>query len=313
MMIRELNISDYEIIRSYVNKDKVLNIYLDYWLQTCGLDNKNVNFVGAIDGSRLYGVLLIANTYKGKIGYLGSPVVHKGSVVLDLVNYGRSVGMKRIIGEKLNFEPTLVELRLRYKTRINKLNFYTVLPDSFNSYHDYSVRIATKNEIHLLVELYKQFEYRKKNRSADEAKREIENVMDESGKFFMAVKDGRAVSAAKIATETDKVGIIGSARTSPEYRGRGIYLSVRTACFEYLFNKGKIGVGFFEDKNVNVHKVLKKQGGSISNKWLIINFGRKQQPARRRFIPLFLRQWAVNINLRDLRSRILIILNLTIF
>jgi predicted GNAT family acetyltransferase len=170
-----------------------------------------------------------------------------------------------------------------------------VLPGSFDSYHDYSVKIATKSETELLVELYKQFEYRKKKRSADEAKREIENVMKESGIFFMAVVDGRAVSAAKIATETDKAGIIGSARTLPEYRGRGIYLSVRTACFEYLFDKGKIGVGFFEDKNVNIHKILKKQGGFISNKWLIINFGRKQRTARRRFISLFLRQRSLNI------------------
>jgi hypothetical protein len=294
-MVRKLKKSDYDILRSYIDKDKILNIYLDYWLQTSGLDNENVNFVGAIDGSRLLGVLLIANFYKGKIGYLGYPVTRNDRIVLDFVKFGRSLGMSRLIGEKLTLEPALEKLRLRYKTRTNSLNFYRVLPGSFDSYHDYSVKIATKSETELLVELYKQFEYRKKKRSADEAKREIENVMKESGIFFMAVVDGRAVSAAKIATETDKAGIIGSARTLPEYRGRGIYLSVRTACFEYLFDKGKIGVGFFEDKNVNIHKILKKQGGFISNKWLIINFGRKQRTARRRFISLFLRQRSLNI------------------
>lgn len=302
-MIRTITQKDYEIIRSYIDQDKLLNIYLDYRLQTLGLDNKDAKFLGAFDGCRLDGVLLIVHRYKGKIGYLGYPTSNKNSVLLDLLKFGQALGVRRFIGEKSNFEPASEEWRSRYRQRIKTLNFYKVLPDNFNSNYDYNVRIAAKSDIPLLVGLYKQFEYRKKNRSAEEAKQEIQNVMDESGIYFMIEIEGRAASAAKIATETDKAGIIGAARTLPEYRGRGLYLSVRTACYEYLFKKGKMGVGFFEDKNRNMHKILKKQGGSISNKWLIINFGRNRRPARRRFIPSYLRRWTLNIKDRVLKMR----------
>jgi hypothetical protein len=296
-----LNQNDFEIIRSYIDQDKLLNIYLDYSLQTQGLDDKTANFVGAIDGLKLYGVLLITDTYKRQIGYLGHPVSNKKDVLLELLKCGQGIGVTRFIGEKSNFEPAKEKWPWKYRPRINALNFYKVRPGELVSNYDYQVRIATKSDIPLLVQLYKQYEYQKKNRSAYDVRVEIQNVMNASGKYFMAEITGKAVSAAKIGIETDIAGIVSSARTLPEYRGRGIYLSVRTAAYEYLFQKKKIGVGFFEDENQNMHKVLKKQGGTVVNTWLIINFGRKRSPARRRFIPRYFRRWILDI--RDSVSR----------
>jgi len=302
-MIRTLKQNDYEIIRSYIDQDKLLNIHLDYWFQTFGLDNKDANFVGAIDGSRLDGVLLIANTYKGKIGYLGYPTSNKNYVLLELLKFGQTKGVTRFIGEKSNFEPALEDWRVKYRPRINTVNLIKLFPVKNKSNSDHNVRIVTQSEIPLLVELYKQYEYRKKNRSAEDAKQEIQNVMNESGVYFMIEVEGRAVSAIKIGNETDTAGIIGGARTLPEYRGYGMYLSLQTACLEYLSKKGKIGVGFVENKNRNMHKIQEKHGGSILNTWLIIDFGRNRQPARRRFIPLYLRRWTLNIKDRVLKNR----------
>jgi hypothetical protein len=71
---------------------------------------------------------------------------------------------------------------------------------------------------------------------------------------------------------------------------------------EYLLKKGKIGVGFFEDQNRAMHRILKKQGGTVVNTWMILNFGSNPLPARRRFIPRYLRRWILNIRDSILRG-----------
>ena len=110
--------------------------------------------------------------------------------------------------------------------------------------------------------------------------------MDESGKYFLLEIDGRAVSADRIFPETDKVGISGLSRTLPDFRGREIFLSVQSASMEYLFKQGKIAVGFIEESNLSMHKVVvSKQGGVIDGKWLVVNYNwnsaSQQRPKRR--------------------------------
>jgi hypothetical protein len=292
-MIRILTQLDFESLRAYLSKDQIQNIYLIHRLQTYGLNGKKPTFWGAFEQDRLEGALLIDNTRdKNVVGY---PVSSNSDILGRFGKLALKCGVNKLIGEKSIIEHAIKELNLNSKPNIDNLNFIKIYPDRFvppNNYH-HDVRIARNSDIPLLVELYKDFEWKKKNRDPREVKKEIHKVMDESGKYFLLEIDGRVVSANKIFPETDKAGISGSSRTLPEFRGREIFLSVQTASMEYLFNQGKIAVGFIEESNSSMHKVVvDKQGGIIAAKWLVANFNgniiNNQRPIKSRLKRFFL-------------------------
>ena len=272
-MIRILTQQDFETLRTYLGKDQVQNIYLIHRLQTYGLNDKNLTFWGAFEQDGLEGVLLIDNTRDENV--VGYPIGDNSDILTRFGKLAFECGVNKLIGEKSNIELAIEELDLNSKAKIVNLNFIKINPDQFVPCHNHNndVRIARNSDIPLLVELYRDFEWKKKNRSDSEVKREIQKVMDESGKYFLFEIEGRAVSANRIFPETDKAGISGSSRTLPEFRGHEIFLSVQTASMEYLFKQRKIAVGFIEESNSSMLKVVvNKQGGIIVAKWLVVNF-----------------------------------------
>jgi predicted GNAT family acetyltransferase len=192
------------------------------------------------------------------------------------------------------------------------MHFYRADPDRIARSYDHRVRKATATDIPQMVELYRGYEFSRGDRTDDEIRQEVQAAMGSSGTYFIvesprqsprttggcASTDGakQIVSAARIYPETDTAGLIGAARTVPACRGQGIYLSVRTACFEHLFHQGKTGLGMFVDSNTSMHRVIAKQGGTILAEWLIAdvqpNSGQGLVWLRRRIIPFRFRHWA---------------------
>jgi len=295
-MIRLLCEQDYDIVKSYLEQDPLNNLHPIHGLQRYGIAGKRVTFWGGFDGNQLGGVLFVDNTNNSLWSFLSCD---NQMLLLDLVKVARKSDIKAVIGKQSSLQPAIKKLRSRHHISVNSYLFYKSHPDQYIRHYDYPVRAVTNEDIPLLVDLYRGYEFSSKNRGEEEIELEIRKTMDESGSYFFIEMEGRAVSVSRVYAETDKAGMLGASRTLPEFRGRGLISSVRTACQEYLFNQGKIGVAFVIDTNIGNIKSLKKEAVSVIGKWLIINFS-KRPPLRHRILPLSIRRRL--LSLKDILS-----------
>lgn len=307
-MIRRLT-KDHDAVLSYLNRDPLNNIYLIHGLRSDlvypphGLERNvepshpSTTFWGAFSGERLEGVLCVDYESRPFAGYLAG---ENPQVLADLGKRAYRSGAETFVGNRASIEPAIAHLGARVHANIRHLNFYRADPKHFVRAYDYPVRMATRQDMPSLIALYQEYEFARKNRTEGEIEREITQAMDRSGVYYISEAEGRIVSAASVYPQTDQAGVIGAARTLPEFRGHGIYLSVRTACFEYLFRQGKVGLGMFVDTNTSMYKVLDKQGGSILSEWLIVQLKTKP-PLRQRILPQRIRRWGLRIRDQILR------------
>lgn len=290
-MLRELIESDRKIAIDYLDKNAFQNIHMIHKLQTSNLDDQCLSFFGEFSGDHLQGILMLEDKHGKLTGRLSGKNQH---VLSHLAEIAYINGARRLVGEKSIIEVAISSLKPGVIIDIKGLNMVKIKPEQFVKHYDYSVRNVIEQDIPLLVKLYTGYEGKRKGRSDEEIKHEIQNIMNASGKYFMVEMDGHAVCASRIYHETDKAGVIGSSRTLPEYRGSEIYLSVRTACMDYLFEQGKIGIGFIKESNRSIKRIIDKQGGSITAKWLVVNL-RKKKCLHDIIFPRRIRKWAFNM------------------
>lgn len=290
-MIRLLTPQDHDPVQSYLEEDPFHNIYLIHGLQTHGLESKHVTFWGAFNADQLEGVLFADSDYEPRFGSLTGD---DPRVLARLGKPALKSGVRTLAGKSTYIRPVTENLPYEFQlTYVERLDFYSVGPGKLLGRYDYPVRVATKDDIPLLVELYKNFELGGK-RTAEEIEHEIRRAMDKGGTYFFLELEGRAVSGARVFPQTDRAGMIDGATTLPEFRRRGMYSCVRTACLEYLFKSGKTGLGVVNEADTTVHKIVRKYGGSFTDQWLIVMF-RKKPPLRRRVLPSRLRCWASRV------------------
>jgi len=288
-LIRLLTRQDHDRVLAYLNHDPLHNIYLIHGLRPRGLESNSIALWGAFSDKRLEGVLCIDYESRPCAGYLASD---SPQVSTRLGRLAHQSGAGTLIGNKTHIQPATTDLGTRIRVKVKHLNFYRADPESLVRYYDYPVRVATKQDIPSLVALYREYEFARKDRTDEEIEHAIAGAMDHWGVYFIFESKGRAISAARVFPQTDQAGVIGAARTLPEFRGRGIYLSVRTVCFEYLFSQGKTGLGMFVDTNASMYRVLNKQGGTIVAEWLIAHL-RAKPPLRQRILPQRVRRWGL--------------------
>lgn len=177
-------------------------------------------------------------------------------------------------------------------------DFYQVSPEDFTGCYDYPVRKATTSDIPMLVEHYQNSDwvnYRGQDPAIIEL--EIRNTMEfESGYFFIE-SDGKVLSVARIVAETDRAGILDESSTLEEFKGKGMQPNVRTACCQYLFQKGKMAVGYIRDTNTSMRRVFSKTGGNFASRWQIVHLKRKPR-LRERILPFGLRNYIRTIQQR---------------
>jgi predicted GNAT family acetyltransferase len=296
-MIRLLTQQDYDIVQSYLDKDPLNNVYLIHGLQTYGLESKQVTFWGAFNNDRLEGVLLASDDGRHRTGYLAGD---NPEVLAGLGKFALEANVNRLFGKSEYIQPAATAVENPYpQVEIQRTygHLYEVHPGQAVGHYGHPVRTATRDDISLLLELYGKDEISK--RGPGELEREIQRAIDRSACFFIE-SGGRAVSTVRVDPETDKAGVIELARTLPEFRGRGMYPCLRTACVEYLSRKGKVALGVIADTNTAMHRVVDKCGGSLTDPWLHVRF-KKRPPLRRRILPSRLRRWALRIKDRVLR------------
>jgi hypothetical protein len=296
-LISLLTRPDRHMALSYLKRDPLHNIYLIHGLETYGLACDNMTFWGAFSDQQLEGALYIEES-KARTAYLAGD---DPTVLSRLGQLAYQAGAGTLFGKKAYVQPALAHLGARVRVTTRRLHFYRADPGRLVRHYDYPVRMATDKDIPALVELYREYEFAGKKRPDDEIEHAIVEAMTLSGVYFVLEREGRIVTAARVFPQTDQAGMVGAARTLPEFRGRGMYLSIRTACFEHLFDQDKIGLGLFVDTNSSMQRVLDKQGGLILSEWLIARL-RAVPPLRRRVLPLDLRHWILGI--RDCILRI---------
>lgn len=299
-MIRLLTQEDDQLVRSYLEKDPLHNIYLIHGLQTHGLASEHVSFWGAFGDDRLEGVLFADNDCEPRFGSL---VGESRRVLTSLGKLALRSGVSTLAGKSTYMQPLTENVPPRFvMTYTEHLYFFIVRPGELVPRYDYSVQAVTNADTPLLVELYKDCELGGRM-PIEETEREIRRAIDKGGVYFVCEVEGRVVSGARIFPQTDRVGMIDGATTLPEFRGRRIYPCVRTACYEHLFKHGKIGVGLVNVTNAPMHKVIEKYGGHLADQWLIAVF-RKKPPLRQRVLPKRLRRWGLQIRDRILRQQL---------
>jgi predicted GNAT family acetyltransferase len=290
-VIRLLTQEDREPVQSYLEKDLLHNIYLIHGLQTYGLASEHGTFWGAFSRGQLEGVLFADNDYEKRFGSLAGD---NAKVLVDLGRFALKAGIRTFAGKRAYIQAAIQRLPSRYRMiGIEHLDFLQVHPGQLVGHYDYPVRVAGTDDIPLLVELYKHYELGGE-KSPKEVEHEIRRAMAKGGVYFVLEIEGRVVSGARIFPQTDRAGIVDGATTLPEFRGRGLYPCVYTACSEYLFQRGRVRLGLINEANTNMHKVMRRCGGSFTDKWLIAIFVRKP-PLRRRILPVRFRRWALSI------------------
>jgi predicted GNAT family acetyltransferase len=290
-MIRQLDLADHDLVQAYLDRDPLHNIYLIHGLQTHGLDSAHVTFWGAFNEDRLEGVLFADNDYRRRFGSLAGD---GPTVLARLGKLALKSEIRTLAGKSACLQPVVENLPSRFLvTQVERLNLYKIHPGELVAHHDYPVRWATTDDVPLLVELYKNYEP-VGEKTVQEVEQEIRKAMDKGGDYFFLESGGRAVSAARIFPQTDRAGMIDGATTLPEFRGRGLYPCVRTACFEHLFEEEKIGLGLVSENNTIMHKIVEKYGGTFIAPWWIVLF-KSKPPLRQRIIPQRLRYWALNL------------------
>lgn len=285
-MIRKLAEQDSSILHSYLEQDPLHNIYMIHGQQIYGLVSKAVSFWGAFEGKRLSGVLFAMHR-PPSFGCLAGDTV---DVLETLGHLALESGIHKLIGKDQYIQPVLNSQRSRCQISVIHLGFFETVPERFVPRRDHPVRVATEDDIPLLIELYRDYELYPSDLTKQEIAQEIHGVFSECGVYLMVEREGKAVSAARIAVESDQAGMIDAATTLPEYRGCGMYSSVRTACCDYLFGKTKITLALIRHDNTTMQSIAVKSGSCLTAEWLIARF-RDKPPLRRRLLPYRLRRW----------------------
>lgn len=271
-MIRPLTNNQYQSIEFYLSNDHFNNIYLIHALQTYGVESKNAIFFGAFKNKKIVGVLYIEIIEGLRFGSLCGD---SNKILKQLGRYALKNGINVLTGKKDYITPIIEEQHDR-NDLVEQYDFYRINPNQLIGRYEYPVQRAIMDDIPILIDLYKTSELgntKKKDRRVIEL--EIKRTMKYESGYFFIKSHGRAVSVSRIVAETDKVGVIDGSTTLPENRGQGMHPSVRTAGFEYLFQKDKIGLGYIRESDSIMHKMIKKTGGTFIEKWLIVLVNQK--------------------------------------
>lgn len=285
LKVRKLTPDDLAGLGVLLGKNRLKNIHQIYEIEKHGLPEDQNKFWGIFDGDQLHSVFFSEVLRQDGYGFVAS---EQPEHALPLLDFAFQNGLKSVIWTT----PCPQSVVNRYNTNkvaIHRWRFYKCGPDDLHPHHQFPCRIATPKDIDSLIELYYDYEFGAHNGSTEKLRRQIEENMNKGVKYFVIEMDSKIVVSALVYLETSYAGMIGSARTLPAYRRRGLYKSLRTACLEYLFAKDKVGVAFFVEKNFRIQKMIEKYGGKLLEDWLICETPKKE-PGNQIIFPKRLRK-----------------------
>jgi predicted GNAT family acetyltransferase len=265
--------ADLNGLQMLLEKDRLHNIHQLFDIERNGLAEDQNKFWGIFEGDQLHSVFYSEHFYPGGYGLLAS---EQPDNALPLLDFAFRNDLNSVIWST-PCPQRIVDLYQSKLATVHRWRFYKCGPNHLNPSYQYPCRRATPDDIDELAELYADYEFGAHGGSTDKLRSHIKQNIKNGGTYFCIELDSKIVISAMVYCETSYGGIIGSARTLPEYRRRGLYKSLRTACFEYLFEKNKIGVAFFVESNFKIQKLIEKQGGEFLEDWIVFK-NRSEKP-----------------------------------
>ena len=244
----------------------VHHIHQIYELEHYGLSDERKTFFGAFSKNKLQAVLFSTGFHQRGIGFVISQSALDCAM---LTRFGFSNGLKTIIGTEDYVKPILQQKLITGKT-VKRWKVFKCGQEDLIPHHDYAVRKATINDIDRLVNIYLDYEFRAHD-NAEDLRTHILEMFKSNNKYFVVEHNNQIIASALVYLETSYAAMVGAARVLPEYRGKGVFYSIRTAYIEYLSKKNKYAVGFFVESNFAVAKVITNSGGVYVEDWLVIN------------------------------------------
>lgn len=271
-MIRRLKSENHQAVKVYLEKDHINNVYIIHALEMYGLESKHAVYWGVFENSHLSGILYFEIVEGIRLGSLCGD---DNKAIIQLGKKSLQQEIEVLVGKEDYFIPIIEKYPHKFKIE-GRYDYFQITADKFKGSYNCPVKFACVDDVSMLVELYKNSELgQNMNKKRSVLETEIRRAMQYELGYFFIKQNGCATSAARIIAETDKYGVIDGSTTLPEYRGHGMFQIVRTSCFEFLFQKGKTGLGYFDENNPIVRAVVNKQGGTIIGKWLIVNMEKK--------------------------------------
>lgn len=255
--------------------DPVHHIHQIYELERFGLGEDRQNFWGIRTNNDIQGILFSDGFHMGGTGFVTSRTKEECAA---LVQFGFSKGLNAIIGSEDTIAPILNTTATRGKA-VKRWRVYQCHSEHLIPRYDYPVRQASIKDVDALTALYSRYEYRAHD-DVEKIKEEILGNFKSGNNYFVVADQDRIIAGAMLYMETSYAAVIGAARVLPEYRGKGVYYSLRTACFEYLFGKKKYAVGFFVEDNTAMANVVRKNGGKDAGHWLVLRFSTEKTGLR---------------------------------
>ena len=187
--IRLLNHQDFDTVRAYLDKDSLYNTYLIHSLEAYGLDSKHARFWGAFRGDRLEGVLLtdvLLADYDSSPRY-GCLVGDDPQTLARLGKFSLKTDTRLIRGKSTYIQPAAEALSSQVRDfRLTHCNFYRADPGQSPRRYDYPVRVATSDDVPLLVELYRDFEFG--SHDLRQVTYEVQKAVDRVMCFFVELR-----------------------------------------------------------------------------------------------------------------------------
>lgn len=265
----------YSELKRFLYSDPAHHIHQIYELERYGLSKERKAFRGIIKDHTIEGVLFSDGFGQGGTGFITG---RSGEICNALIAYGFSNGLRTLIGPENCIKPAL-NTRLAKGKTVRRWRVYQCHPQDLIPRYDFPVRQATPNDVDQMAKLYLNYEYRAYN-DIESIREEILDNFKDKNAYFVVEQENTIVASAMLYLETSYAAMIGAARVLPEYRGKGIYYSLRTACFESLYNKNKYAVGFFVEDNHAMEKVVQKTGGEYIGYWMVLQSSPEYNPSR---------------------------------
>lgn len=266
---------DHSALKRFLYSDPAHHIHQIYEFERYGLSKERQTFRGIIKDHTIEGVLFSDGFGQDGTGFITG---RSHEICNALIAYGFSNGLRTLIGPENCIKPALTTRLTEGKT-VRRWRVHQCQPKDLIPRRDFPVRQATLNDVDQMAKLYLDYEYRAHN-DIKSIREEILDNFKANNTYFVVEQANTIVASAMLYLETSYAAMIGAARVLPEYRGKGIYYSLRTACFESLFSKSKYAVGFYVEDNRVMEKIIQKNGGAHIGYWMVLQSSPEYHPSR---------------------------------
>lgn len=232
--IRKLNRDDTDALLELLYRDPYYNLFMIGNLESIGLDHPDLDYWGSFRGDQLVGALMRYRAF-WNVYDAGRADLKGFAWLMDRRGDAQTLhghdGLIARLTRLLRDYEVCEERRLHF-CRLPELKPALTL--------SHSVRRATLADLPALVAFYADAEKMSRDEQA------VRHCL-EHGRIFVAIAEGRIVSAALTTAETRELAMIGGVYTPPGFRYQGYASACMFAICQDLAADGKEACLFYDD------------------------------------------------------------------